>query len=384
MPSFEFATANRIVFGVGALEQAAPAAATFGSRALVVTGSNPARAQPLLDALRAAGVEHETCAVAHEPTVDGVRAGAQQARERACDVIIGLGGGSAIDAAKAIAALLTNGGDPFDYLEVIGAGQPLTQVAAPCIAIPTTAGTGSEVTRNAVLAAPEQRVKVSLRSPSMLPRVAIVDPALTYSLPPHITAFTGMDALIQNLEPLVSHLANPLTDGLAREGLQRAAHSLRWAYEENDPHARRDMALASLCGGLALANAKLGAVHGFAGVLGGMFDAPHGAVCAALLPPVMQFNVRALRAREPHNPALARYSEIARILTGEPDATMRDGVEWVEELADDLDIPSLSTFGMAAADIPTVAEKSADSSSMRGNPIVLTRDEMHEILRMAL
>ncbi len=244
------------------------------------------------------------------------------------DLVVGMGGGSVIDAAKAIAALLTNPGDPLDYLEVIGRGLPLANACAPMMAIPTTAGTGAEVTRNAVLASPAHRVKVSLRSASMLPDVAIVDPELTLSMPPAVTAATGLDALTQCLEPFVSHLATPLTDGFCREGLARAARSLRRAYHHgSDVAARRDMALASLCGGLALANAKLGAVHGFAGPIGGMFDAPHGAVCARLLPLVMTANVRALEERSPNSPALVRYAEVAKIVTGDADASIADGVD---------------------------------------------------------
>ena len=269
---FEFATATRIIFGTGALKEVGGIAASFGQRALVVTGRSADRATSLLDLLRDAGVEAVTFEVPGEPTTDIVREGTEAARAADCDLVIAIGGGSAIDAGKAIAALLTNGGVPLDYLEVIGRGQPITKPAAPCIAIPTTAGTGAEVTRNAVLASPEHRVKVSLRSPLMLPRVALVDPALTYSMPPAITASTGLDAFTQVLEPYVSHLANPLTDTLCREGLMRAAIALPRAFEDGgDVEAREDMALASSSAGLALANAKLGAVHGFAGVLGGMF-----------------------------------------------------------------------------------------------------------------
>ena len=240
--------------------------------------------------------------------------------------MIGLGGGSAIDAAKAIAALAANGGDPLDYLEVVGRGRSLTQPSLPCIAIPTTAGTGAEVTRNAVLASPEHGIKASLRSATMLPRLALVDPELTYSLPAAVTASTGLDALTQLIEPFTSSKANPLTDALCREGMMRAARSLRTAYEDGrDAAAREDMALASLFGGLALANAGLGVVHGFAGPVGGTFHAPHGAVCAAFLPHVMAVNARALRTRQPGSAALARYDEIARILTGQ---SCRPGRRW--------------------------------------------------------
>ena len=197
-----------------------------------------------------------------------------------------------------MAALLTNEGDLSDYLEVVGKGRPLQNPAAPCIAVPTTAGTGAEVTYNAVLGVPDQHVKVSMRSPLMLPRWAIVDPLLTHSMPPELTASTGLDALTQLIEAFVSNKANPLTDGVCREGLQRAGRSLRRAFEDgSDAEAREDMSLASLFSGMALANAKLGAVHGFAGPLGGMTDAPHGVICGKLLPYVMQANVRALQDR---------------------------------------------------------------------------------------
>jgi alcohol dehydrogenase class IV len=290
-----------------------------------------------------------------------------------------------LDTGKAIAMLLTNGRDPLDYLEVIGRGQPITKPALPYIAIPTTAGTGSEVTRNAVLGSPEHRVKVSLRSPLMLPRLALVDPELTTTMPPPVTASTGLDALIQVMEPYVSAKATPITDAICLDGMHRAARSLRRAYENGDDlAAREDMALTSFYGGLALANAKLGAVHGFAGPFGGMFDGPHGAVCAALLPHVMAINVKALRKRAPDSEALRRYDEIAQILTGEPEAVAADGVVWVHELCEDLQVPPLGAYGLITADFPDLIEKSGKSSSMQGNPIQLSSPEMTEILERAL
>ena len=250
-------------------------------KALVVTGRTVARARPLMDALAENGVSVVTFAVPGEPTTDMVCQGSQHALGAGCNLVIGLGGGSVLDAGKAISVLMTNGCDPYEYLEVIGQGKSLTEPPVPYIAIPTTAGTGAEVTRNAVLFAPEHHIKVSLRSPMMLPRLAVVDPELTYALPPEVTASTGLDALTQVLEPYVSRSANPITDTFCREGLRRTARSLRRAYlHGDDVEAREDMALASLLGGLALANAKLGAVHGFAGLIGGMLQAPHGGICA--------------------------------------------------------------------------------------------------------
>jgi alcohol dehydrogenase class IV len=280
---------------------------------------------------------------------------------------------------------MTNRGDLLDYLEVIGRGKPLTYAPAPYIAVPTTAGTGSEVTRNAVLASPEHRVKVSLRSPSMLPRLAVVDPELTYSMPPAVTASTGLDALTQVLEPYISNQANPMTDAICREGLWRAARSLRRAYQDgSDAAAREDMALVSLFGGLALANAKLGAVHGFAGPLGGLFHAPHGTICARLLPYVMEANVRALQARMPESPSLARYDEVAQLLTGDNTARATDGVIWVQDLCQALDVSPLSNFGLSEDDFPMVVDKAQRASSMKGNPILLTDEELTHILRRAI
>jgi len=382
---FEFATATRILFGAGTLSAVGPIVAALGRRALVVTGRSVDRGGPLLKALEAERVEHHTFSVRGEPTTELAAHGTETARVADCDLVIGIGGGSAIDTGKAIAALLTNGGHPLDYLEVIGRGRRLTKPAAPFIAIPTTAGTGAEVTRNAVLGAPEHRVKVSLRSPLMLPRLALVDPALTYSLPPDVTATTGLDALTQVLEPYVSRRANPLTDSLCLEGLRRSARSLRRAHTNgNDAAAREDMAITSLFGGLALANAGLGAVHGIAGPFGGMFPAPHGAVCASLLPCVIAVNVAALRMRSPSNKVLLRYDEIGRILTGEADATAEDGVAWVTGLCNDLKIPRLRSYGFGDADVEDLIEKAAVSSSMKGNPIELRHSEMREIVEKAM
>jgi len=318
-----------------------------------------------------------------EPSIDSVRAGVRAAQD--CEMVIGLGGGSVLDTGKAIAALVTNHGDIMDYLEVVGKGQPLVNGPLPYVAIPTTAGTGAEVTRNAVIEVVEQNVKVSLRSPLMLPRLALVDPELTYDLPPAITASSGLDALTQLIEPFVSVRANPMTDAICREGMYHAAHSLRGAYENGtDKEARQGMSLASLCGGLALANAALGAVHGFAGPLGGMLHAPHGALCARLLPLVMAANIQALEARQPEHPALKRYVEVARILTGEETASAKDGVAWTSELVDTLKIPGLAAYGMRTEKFAEAVEKTMKASSFKGNPIALNGNELRDILEKAL
>ncbi len=381
--SFEFATADRIRFGLGAAAEVGSLARAFGSRVLLVTGSQPERFPAVIQALRAAGLELTSFSVPGEPTTTCVMQGAQLARSAECDCVVGLGGGAAIDAGKAIAALMTNPGEPLDYLEVVGRGLPLRAPPAPYIAVPTTAGTGSEVTRNAVLLVESENVKVSLRSPQMLPNIALVDPALTRTMPPSLTAECGLDALTQVIEPFVSNRANPLTDGICREGIRRGARGLRRAWANGDDlEARHDMALTSLFGGLALANAKLGAVHGFAGPLGGMFPAPHGGLCAALLPHVVAANVGALRGRGGAEGAamLERYREVAVLLTGRAEASVEAGIEWIQELTSELEVRPLKDYGVRSSDYPRILEKSARSSSMKGNPIVLTEDELRGIL----
>jgi alcohol dehydrogenase class IV len=371
MSPFEFATAARIVFGAGTFAQLDEIAAGHGKRPFVVTGK------------RSNG--RAMFSVAEEPTIAVIREGAEAFRQAGCDLVIAIGGGSAIDAGKAIAAAAASAGDLLDYLEVIGKGRPLDSAPYPFIAVPTTAGTGSEVTRNAVLGSPEHGVKVSLRSPLMLPRVAIVDPELTLTLPPALTASTGLDALTQLIEPYVCTRANPMTDNFCLDGIRHASASLLPAFKNGeDREARTGMAWASLLGGLALANAGLGVVHGFAAPIGGMFDAPHGAVCAAILPAGMRANIQALREEDPQSPALERYRAIARILTGDPEAIPEDAAHWVQSLAYQLSIPSLAAWGIRTHDIPALVEKAARASSMKANPVALTPARLTQVIENSL
>ncbi|GMV97194.1 MAG: alcohol dehydrogenase [Phycisphaerae bacterium] len=427
---FEFATAGRILCGRGSLALAVPlildllgdagrgdarapvhgaaglrprgadAAANTGARSgaegtipaadaaspslLIVTGRSPDRATRLVELLRP-NAECALFSIDGEPTVRMIAEGVKRARAGGRGLVIGIGGGSAIDAAKAIAAMAANEGELLDYLEVIGKGRALSRPPLPCVAIPTTAGTGAEVTRNAVLGSPAHRVKVSLRHPLMLPKLAVVDPDLTDGLPPSLTAFTGLDALTQLIEPFVSVKATPLTDALCREGIERAARALPRVYRDGgDAAAREEMCLASLLGGLALANAGLGAVHGLAGPIGGMFPAPHGAVCAALLPHATAINIRALRERGENPEALRRYQLIARLLTDNPAAGPDNAVAWLERLCQELEVPPLRAYGLTPDDVPTLVEKAQAASSMKGNPIALTAEEVMEIMARAM
>ncbi len=381
---FEFVTSNRIIFGAGKLSAVGEIAPGFGSKALIVSGSGSVPVDQLLEILDQVGVVSEVFRVEKEPDIATIEAGRAFANTYNCDFVIGFGGGSVLDTAKAIAAMITNPGDLMDYLEVIGSGKQITHAAAPMIALPTTAGTGTEVTRNAVIESPEHLVKVSMRSPKMIPKVAIVDPDLTYTMPPSTTASTGMDALTQVIEAYVSNRANPMTDAIAKEGIIRGAKSLLTAYENGqDQTARENMALTSLFGGLALANGGLGAVHGFAGPIGGMFKAPHGEICASLLPHVMKYNVRVLLTVNGSEKLRYRYEAIARWVTGNPEAGIDDGVVWIQELARALKIPGLREIGIQQDDFSQIIEKSKASSSMKKNPVQLDEKTLNLILEEA-
>lgn len=378
--SFDLALPPRISFGAGRVADLPAVVAGLGSRLLVVTGATPARVAEVIAPLREGADVLEVVTVAGEPTIIDARAATAQGRALAADVVVAIGGGSAIDLAKATAMLLANGGDPMDYIEVVGRGQPIRRAPLPLVAVPTTAGTGAEVTANAVLGIPEHAVKASLRHPLMIPRHAVVDPELAFDCPPAVTAASGMDALTQCLEPYVSNRANIMTDSWARTGMMAAGRSLIAAYWDGaDLAARTDMSLCSLLGGLSLANAKLGAVHGFAGVLGGMTDASHGALCAALLGPVCEANLAHADAR-----LIGRFGHIAACLTGVPEATPEDGLHWIEHTCALLEIPSLSAHGFSDKDTDVVVARAARASSMAGNPINLPTDELAKIFRAAL
>lgn len=381
--NFEFATATRIIFGTGSASRLPELAAPFGRRILLVTGSSGARQTRVTDALNEAGFELIPCPIHGEPTTHEAEAGARLAQQSGAQLVISLGGGSVVDAGKAIAALASQPGSLLDYLEVIGQGRPLEAKPLPFFALPTTAGTGAEVTRNAVLTSPEHRVKASLRHADMLPTLALIDPSLTLQCPPAITAASGMDALTQCLEALVSSRAQAMTDALCAEGIRRGVRSLERAVLDGaDLAAREDMALAALFSGMALANAGLGAVHGFAAPLGGMFHAPHGAVCAALLAPVWQANLRAIR-KAGTSAALEKFRLAAVLLTGLPDAEPEAACERLHELTTRLRIPGLASLGVGEQDYEEISHKAAQASSMKGNPTHLEHASLVEILRSA-
>ncbi|NGO38726.1 iron-containing alcohol dehydrogenase [Limisphaera ngatamarikiensis] len=383
--AWEFVSPPRILFGAGVRRELPAVARAYGRRPLVVTGRSHQRVKDLLQALESAGLQPVRFGVCGEPEVATVRQAVGLARQEGCDLVIGVGGGSALDTAKAVAGLVPRAGEVEEFLEVVGQARPLPGPGLPFLAVPTTAGTGAEVTRNAVLAVPEHRVKVSFRSPYLVARAALVDPELTMGCPPAVTAAAGLDALTQLLEAWVSPRANFFTDACCAEGLPRVARSLRRAWSDGtDAQARADLSWSALLSGLALSNAGLGAVHGLAGPIGGAVPAPHGAVCGILVAPVTEANVRALRRRASGHPALERYARAACWLTGRSDAAAEDGVAWLYELAQSLQMPRLSRYGFTAGLIPEVVEKALRANSMKTNPIPLTADELSAVLEAVI
>ena len=382
--NFEFVTANRIIVKTNGLSDLEHLIQPYGERVLLVARRNAQATKDAQSYLENAQKSVEVIYVKGEPSLQQLSKNVDFARAGNFDVVVGIGGGSVIDMGKMIAALITNTKPIMDYLEVIGQAMPLTKQPKPYIAIPTTSGTGAEVTKNGVVSSAKHKVKVSLRSPMMFADIVIIDASLTLSLPRYVTASTGMDALTQNIEPYVSNQANPITDAFAKAGIQHIGRSLKRAYDEpTNLKAREAMALGSLMGGLALANAKLGAVHGFAAVLGGMYDINHGVVCALLLPHVMRANVDALQASDDQHPILKRYQEVAVLLTNNQNASIEDGIDFVFDLVKHCQIPSLASFNIPAADDAIIIEKAKNSSSMKGNPIMLTEVQLQSILENA-
>jgi len=381
---FEFATSTRIIFENGSFSKVPGLIKDFGSNVLIVSGKNKNLAHQLSENLAEINIHSEIFSIHSEPTISDIEQGTELARKTLCNVVVGIGGGSAVDSAKAIAALVPNQGELTDYLEIIGKGRKLENEPLPFLAIPTTAGTGAEVTKNSVIKSTEHNVKVSLRSDLMYPKLAVVDPELTLTMPPHLTATTGVDALTHLLETFVSNQSNPFIDMLCREGMKRISTSLELAFNDgNNLEARESMAMASMLGGMALANVKLGAVHGFAGPLGGIYSIPHGAVCACLLPAVMEVNIEALKNQKQQE-LLIKYNEVARILTGNKSAVAKDGAIWVKILVKKLQIPSLSDFHISTESFSELIEKAKNASSMKGNPVELNNDQLYDILIKSL
>jgi alcohol dehydrogenase class IV len=389
---FEFATTRHIVFGPGVFDRLGEHAAGMGKRALLVIGSRSLghtgatlKAEKLL---KTGGLSVLPCFTSGEPDTDLVDDCTRTALDEECDMVVALGGGATIDLGKAIAALMTNGGKSLDYIEVVGEGKQFTEPSAPFIAIPTTAGTGSEATRNAVLTHRESKTKASLRSRHLLPALALLDPTLTYTLTPATTASTGLDALTQLIEPYTSKRAFPMIEGIALAGMKLAARALPVAFEEPDnAEARSEMMQASLAGGISLAHAGLGAAHAFAAPLGGSYPIPHGFACAALLPHVMEVNLEVARAVG-NDVTVGKYARVAEILGvthgGFDSEVAGQGVKRVRELCQQMEVPRLSSFGVEEAHIPDLVERARKTSSIKANPVELSAEDLARALKQAL
>jgi alcohol dehydrogenase class IV len=390
---FEFLPTPRIFFGSHKFQDIGFFVQEFGSRLFIVASESVLEKNPEIKSslnITASELDYEnsTYFIKGEPTIETIDSGVEQAKEFKADVILGLGGGSVLDSSKAIAGLVTNGGSARDYMEVIGKGASISKPPLPIIVVPTTAGTGSEVTKNAVIFAKKEKFKASIRSPLLIPRIAIIDSNLMLSLPSDVTATCGMDALTQLIEAYTSNKAQELTDSLALLGIKKALKSLLIAYQSQHSYeAREDMALAALLSGICLANVGLGAVHGFASPMGGL-NIPHGVICSALLAPTIEANIKQLTVKTPKSSILVKYSNIGKLISGQSSSTQAEDhkelIGYLKRLTQDLKIPSLSKYGVTESNIPDIVEKAKKASSMRYNPITLDDTALTSILEQAI
>ncbi|RJX64840.1 iron-containing alcohol dehydrogenase [Vibrio sinensis] len=376
---FQFMTSTRIIFGEGALQSSLSVMNQFGYSVLLVTGQNMQRSSPIINYLQQHNMRYQHIAISGEPNITMIEESALGGRKFQPDMVVAMGGGSVIDMGKALAAIIPNQGDVYDYVEVVGRNVPLKTKPLPFIAIPTTASTGSEVTRNAVLRSGQDQVKVSLRSPDMLADVAIVDPTLTYGTDRYTSGRGAMDAFTHLMEAYVCGEPNPITDMICEEGLRRLSRSVISGCLEDDFDARSDLSFAAMLGGMAITNAKLGAAHGLAAALGGKLDAPHSVITARLAPHVMMENIRVAKEADRED-VLNRYTQIAKILTGRSNAHRNDGVLWVNMMLEKLALPNLSDFGVCMTSFDLVAEDAMKSVAIKGNPLPLTKERLMYVL----
>ncbi|AYV20069.1 iron-containing alcohol dehydrogenase [Vibrio mediterranei] len=376
---FQFMTSSRIIFGEGALQSSLSIINQFGYSVLLVTGQERQRADPVIHYLHSQNMRYQHVAIRGEPNITMVEETAIMGRRFKPDMVVAIGGGSVLDMGKALAAIIPNQGDVYDYVEVVGRNVPLKTKPIPMIAIPTTASTGAEVTKNAVLKSGQDKVKVSLRDPDMLPDVAIVDPVLTYGTDAYTSGRGAMDAFTHLMEAYVCGEPNPLTDMVCEEGLRRLSYSIISGCKQDNPKSRADLSFAAMLGGMAITNAKLGAAHGLASALGGKITAPHSVITARLAPHVMTENIKAAK-RAGRSDVLNRYRNMAQILTGRTNASIEDSVLWVNMILERLELPLLSEFGVCNTSFEQVAADAMKSVAIKGNPIPLTEDRLIFIL----
>lgn len=378
---FSFFSPQAIHFGRGQSQQTAGLASQFGSTVLVVHGANAKRAEWLITSCIDAGLTVRAISCKNEPSLPDLELALTQLRGFRPSVVVALGGGSVMDFAKAIAALISCKGPPRDYLEIVGNGRALEHSPIPMIALPTTAGTGAEVTQNAVISVPDRGLKVSLRDPRMIPQIAIVDPDLMQGAPRHVALCAGLDAVTQVIEPYLSIKANPMTDALCRAAIPVGLSVLRDVVENDCPDGWDGLAWVSTCGGLALANAGLGAVHGFAAVIGGKTTAPHGEICGALLPHVLKSHLRnAQGGTDIHARLTWVLGQIDMHFGQSVDGAGLDGLrEWSTKMG----LRRLTDLGLQFINYSDVAAAAAKTSSMKGNPFPMSEQTLLQILRFA-
>ncbi|MEZ8823235.1 iron-containing alcohol dehydrogenase [Vibrio amylolyticus] len=376
---FQFMTSTRIIFGEGALQSSLSVLNQFGYSVLLVTGKDQSRSAPLLSYLKSQNMRYQHVSISGEPNITMIEETSVVGRKFKPDMVVSIGGGSVIDMGKALAAIIPNQGSVYDYVEVVGRNVPLKTKPLPFIAIPTTASTGSEVTRNAVLRSGQDKVKVSLRSPEMLADVAIVDPTLTYGTDPYTSGRGAMDVFTHLMEAYVCGDPNPLTDMVCEEGLRKLSGAVIAACRHDDPSARADLSFAAMLGGMAITNAKLGAAHGLASALGGKLNAPHSVITGQLAPFVMKENIKVAKEHGRQD-VLQRYMRLAQIVTGRTNVHVEDGVLWVRMMLDKLELPKLSEFGVCSTSFEDVAEDALMSNAIKGNPLPLTKERLTYIL----
>jgi alcohol dehydrogenase class IV len=377
--AFNLVTPTEIVFGRGQIAQLNDRATKLGKRVMIVHGRNPGRLSDVFASLKTVDIV-QTLSIEKEPDLKTLLAAIDQGKLLGIDLVIGIGGGSVMDSAKVLAAMLPSQTDLVSHLEVVGSGLPLSAKRLPLILVPTTSGTGAEVTRNAVVDIPEAQRKVSLRDNQLLPDLALVDPALTDNCPRHVSLHSGLDAVTQVIEPFLSSRSNLFTDMLCKEAIPKGLRALKQLMEQESKEARDALAQVSLFGGLALANSGLGVVHGIAGPLGGLCGAPHGAICGALLPAGIAANRdHVLEAEQ-----IARVDQvidwIADVFEAPKGQALHAFRQWIIQSG----LPGLASIGVTEEHIMSASQAAASSSSMKANPVVLSTATIEDVMRQSL
>ena len=381
MTPFGFSTPGKTLFGRGRADEVCGHVQGFGTRVLLVRGRSVDRVDDIARELVQTGAALKTVFAEGEPTVAQVNQVVAVGRARKAQTVLAIGGGSVIDLGKAAAALIPSDSGLMDHLEVVGAGRPLTAQPLPLVAVPTTAGTGAEMTRNAVISVPDASLKVSLRDDRMYPTLAIVDPSLTDNAPRHVTVSSGLDAVTQVIEPFLSCRANPLTDALCQPAIVMGLQALATLMRREDPNARDALSYVSMISGVALANAGLGAVHGLAGVIGGKTNLAHGMICANLLGPTLDVNFQRVKA---DGSDLSRYDFLRQTISDIFDGWGDQNFTALSDAFDLQGVPGMDAILADQTQANALIQDALRSSSMKANPVHLTEADALTILQNSL